>query len=106
MLCIAAPVSVWETGIAHIGPGLMCSCSLYSQITEAEALEASIMAAMPHDIAERVYDQLEAIGCHCPARCGLVFPIEDLERVSSSKLPPFTCVDPSPCLCWSHRLRL
>eukprot|EP00045_Choanoeca_perplexa_P017609 m.259243 g.259243 ORF g.259243 m.259243 type:complete len:1240 (-) comp17586_c0_seq2:1291-5010(-) len=52
----------------------------FNQITEAEALEASIMAAMPHDIAERVYDQLETIGCQCPAQCGQVFPIEDLER--------------------------
>ena len=53
----------------------------YSNFTEAEALEASIMAAMPHEIAEHVYDQLEAIGCRCPAGCELVFPIEELERV-------------------------
>eukprot|EP00730_Choanoeca_flexa_P005625 TRINITY_DN11985_c2_g6_i4.p1 TRINITY_DN11985_c2_g6~~TRINITY_DN11985_c2_g6_i4.p1 ORF type:complete len:1041 (+),score=318.67 TRINITY_DN11985_c2_g6_i4:236-3124(+) len=38
------------------------------------------MAAMPHDIAERVYDELEAMGCSCPAQCGQRFPIEELEK--------------------------
>lgn len=59
-------------------------------ISEAEALEASIMASMPQPYAEQVYDRLEATGCQCPAGCKEPFPMEALEQVRWARCAPRT----------------
>eukprot|EP00047_Mylnosiga_fluctuans_P023677 m.143599 g.143599 ORF g.143599 m.143599 type:complete len:1523 (-) comp9665_c0_seq1:137-4705(-) len=48
--------------------------------TEAEALEAAVMASLPADIVERIYDRFDIEGCRCPAGCPGLLHIDDFEQ--------------------------